>query len=71
MSLAELRRLPPDEKLRIIESLWSDLAEDGEAFESPGWHQDELRKTEADFAAGRIEVIDWAAAKKELRQRFE
>jgi hypothetical protein len=54
-----------------MESLWSDLADDGETFESPEWHQDELRKTDAAFAAGRIEVIDWTEGKKELRQRFE
>jgi hypothetical protein len=30
-----------------------------------------LLKTEADFAAGQIEILDWEDAKKELRQRFE
>jgi len=70
MSIAELRKLPPDEKLKIIEALWSDLAAD-ESFESPAWHAEELRKTEADFAAGRVETVDWEDAKKELRKRFE
>jgi putative addiction module component (TIGR02574 family) len=71
MSIAELRQLPPDEKLRIIEALWGDLAADQTSFDSPSWHQDELRKTEADFAAGRVEVLDWTEGKKELRHRFE
>ncbi len=71
MSIAELRQLPPDEKLRIIEALWSDLAADDVALESPAWHEEELRKTEAEFAAGRIETLDWEEAKKELRKRFE
>ena len=71
MSIAELRKLPRDEKLKIIETLWSDLAADEQSFESPAWHADELRKTEADLAAGRIEVLDWEVAKKELRERFE
>ena len=71
MSLAELRKLPPDEKLRIIEALWSDIAGDESSFESPARHQEALIKTETDFAAGRIEVLDWADAKKELRCRFE
>lgn len=71
MSIAELRKLPPDEKLKIIEALWSDLASDDESFVSPPWHEEELRKTEADFAAGRIEVLDWEEAKKELRTRTE
>lgn len=71
MSIAELRKLPSDEKLRIIEALWSDLAADDNAFSSPAWHEDELRKTEAEFAAGRIEVLDWEEAKKQLRKQFE
>jgi putative addiction module component (TIGR02574 family) len=71
MSIAELRKLPADEKLRIIEALWSDLVAEEDAFTSPAWHEQELRKTEADFATGRIESLDWEAAKKELRARFE
>lgn len=71
MSIAELRKLPRDEKLKIIETLWSDLAADEESFASPGWHADELRKTEAQLAAGEVEVLDWEDAKKELRKRFE
>jgi hypothetical protein len=51
--------------------LWSDLASDDEAFASPEWHEDELGRTEVDFVAGRIEVLDWEEAKKELRKRFE
>jgi putative addiction module component (TIGR02574 family) len=65
MSIAELRKLPPVEKLKIIEALWSDLAGDDGAFESPAWHEEELKKTEADHAAGRIELLDWEDAKKE------
>jgi putative addiction module component (TIGR02574 family) len=71
MSIAELRKLPPNEKLRIIETLWADIAGDHESFASPAWHEEELQKTEADLAAGRIEVLDWESAKKELRKRFE
>jgi putative addiction module component (TIGR02574 family) len=71
MSIAELRKLPANEKLKIIEALWSDLAADEDSFASPAWHEAELRKTEADFAAGRIESLDWETAKKDLLTRFE
>jgi putative addiction module component (TIGR02574 family) len=71
MSIAELRKLPADEKLKIIEMLWSELASDDEPLSSQMWHQEELRKTEADFTAGRIEILDWESAKKDLRARFE
>lgn len=71
MSIAGLRKLLPTEKLKLIEGLWSDLAGDQEAFASPAWHEEALRKTEAEYAAGCIEALDWDVAKKELRKRFE
>ena len=71
MSIDELLKLSPTEKLKIIEALWSDLAANEESFASPEWHEEALRKTEAEFATGRIEILDWEDAKKELRKRFE
>jgi len=71
MSIAELRKLPPSEKLKIIEALWGDLAANEDSFDSPAWHEEELRKTESEYAAGRVEVMDWEEAKRELRKRFE
>ena len=71
MSIAELRKLPRTEKLKIIEALWEDLATDEASFDSPAWHEEALRKTESDFAAGRSDALDWQEAKKELRKRFE
>lgn len=71
MSIAELRKLPSKQKLEIIETLWSDLAQDEASFDSPAWHGEVLKETEAEFAAGKIEVLDWEDAKKELRKRFE
>lgn len=71
MSIADLRKLPRDEKLKIIEALWSDLIAADEPFESPAWHADELRKTEANLAAGQVKILDWEDAKKELRKRFQ
>ena len=71
MSIAELRKLPPSEKLKIIEVLWGDLVGGEDSFESPAWHEEELRKTESEYAAGRVEVMDWEEAKRELRKRFE
>jgi putative addiction module component (TIGR02574 family) len=71
MNIAELRQLPSGEKLRIIETLWADLAAEEASFASPAWHEAELRKTESELAAGRVETLEWESAKKELRKRFE
>ena len=70
MSIAELQRLSSTEKLKIIEALWSDLAADEDSFVSPAWHEQALRETEAEFAAGRIEVLEWEEAKRQLRLTF-
>jgi hypothetical protein len=71
MSLTELRLLPASEKLKIIETLWADIAGSDEDLKSPGWHEQPLRETEAAYLAGREEVLDWQDAKKELQARFE
>ena len=68
MSIAELRKLPPAEKLRIVEVLWSDLTGNQEDFESPSWHADALRETEQKYVAGEVEAVDWELAKRELRK---
>ncbi|MBT5901428.1 MAG: addiction module protein [Opitutaceae bacterium] len=71
MSITELRKLPADEKLKILEVLWGDLASDEDSFKSPSWHDGELRQTEEDFDRGTVEVLDWEDAKKELRSQFK
>ena len=62
MSTAQLSKLPADEKLGII---------NGGPLVSPAWEEEALQKTEADFAAGRIENLDCDVAQKKLRKRFE
>lgn len=70
MSITKLRKLPADEKLKILEVLWGDLASDEDSFISPSWHDGELRRTEKDFDNGNVEVLDWEDAKKELWSQF-
>jgi hypothetical protein len=54
-----------------METLWADLSEDEQALESPAWHADALQETGRRVAAGDEKPIDWEAAKKELRHRFD
>ena len=64
MSIAELHQLPDADKLKIIEALWSDLAQNEIKFESPAWHEEEMRKTAVDFQEDRVLSYDWEDAKK-------
>ncbi|MGZ4956168.1 MAG: addiction module protein [Methylobacter sp.] len=71
MSIAELHKLSAVEKLKIIEALWEDLANDENNLPSPAWHETELIETEKKFLSGDVEILDWQQAKKELRSQFE
>ncbi|OHX36423.1 hypothetical protein BJL95_16605 [Methylomonas sp. LWB] len=71
MISAELRQLPATEKLKLIEALWDDLLDNENDVPALPWHQEELQRTEAAYAAADVEVVDWRQAKKALRSRFE
>lgn len=60
-----------EEKLRVLEAIWAELSRDDVQVESPTWHEEVLKETEARVAAGRERIVDWQAAKQELRKRFE
>ena len=59
------------EKLQAMEAIWADLSKAETDAESPAWHDDVLRETEARVAAGQERIADWETAKRELRKRFE
>jgi len=71
LNMVELHGLPALEKLKIIEALWADLANDENNIPNPPWHERELLKTEERYMNGSIEMVDWQQAKKELRSQFE
>ena len=69
MSIAELRKLSPAEKLKIIELLWEDLSRNPDAIESPEWHREVLEEREKRIASGEAKFSDWEQAKAEIRKR--
>ena len=71
LNMVELHSLPALDKLKIIEALWADLANDESSIPNLTWHEEELLKTEERYINGSIETVDWQQAKKELRSQFE
>ena len=67
----QIERMSREEKLQTMETIWADLSKDDAGVESPGWHHDVLKKTEARVAAGQEQIADWTTAKRDLRKRFE
>ena len=65
----DLQNMSRQEKLKVMHSLWEDLARDDAAIDSPEWHRTELKETEDRVRAGVERSIDWEQAKEELRRR--
>lgn len=68
--MEEIRELPRNEKLIVMESIWADLASN-EKFDSPDWHREELVKTKTRLENGVEKILDWSSAKRSLRKEFE
>jgi len=62
-----IENLSRTEKLRMMETLWEDLAREKPILASPDWHGDELKKSELAHASGGAEFVDWETAKKLMR----
>jgi len=62
----ELSRLSPAEKLRLIESIWDDLASDPSAVPVEDWHKAELDRREAAAEASPDAGSSW----EEVRGRI-
>jgi hypothetical protein len=71
MTIEAVRQLPRSEKLRLMETLWEDLSRQDTEYESPAWHAKELAATERRLAEGKEQVMEWEAAKSQLRSQFE
>ena len=70
-STLQIAQMSREEKLQALEAIWADLSKDDAQVESPAWHEDVLKETEARVAAGQERIEDWQTAKQELRKRFE
>ena len=69
MTIQAVEQLPRSEKLKLMEALWEDLSRPDSDFESPAWHAEELAATERRLAEGNEQILDWGAAKQELRNK--
>jgi hypothetical protein len=64
-----LNKMSIAEKLRVMETLWTDLTRDEGRLESPGWHGVVLRERAQRVKQGKESFIAWDTAKKHLRKR--
>lgn len=69
ISSIQIEKMSREEKLQAMEALWTDLSQSEAEIESPAWHEGALEQTKAKVAAGEERIVDWEAAKLELRER--
>lgn len=64
-----ISRLSFEQKLDLMETLWTDLIRDEKKLESPAWHKAVLRERAAAYAAGKVTTTDWEQAKKRIKKK--
>jgi hypothetical protein len=65
----EIKEMPIDQKLRLMETIWTEISRSADEYTSPDWHKDELQETENRLSSGTETSIDWETAKNKLRNR--
>ncbi len=65
---AEIRQMPLPEKLALLEAVWSELASEPDQVEIPQWHKDILDDRMRAVENGTAELIDWEAAKEQIKK---
>lgn len=70
--LAELRRLPIDERIRIVEDLWDIIAEgfQGKDFPVSPELAEELDRRLAEYRANPDSGVPWEVVRDRLRRRI-
>ena len=67
----DLRCMSVPEKLRLMEDLWRDLSQNERDVASPDWHGAVLAEREHKLANGEDTLLDWEAAKRQLRAKLQ
>jgi hypothetical protein len=66
MSRPAIHQMSWEEKLRALEELWDAITREGDRYESPVWHEQELKETQQRVDAAAEEAMEWATAKRDL-----
>jgi Putative addiction module component len=65
MGTRAIEQMSWEEKLRALEALWDAITREGDRYESPAWHEQELKETQERHQADTEESLDWARAKRD------
>lgn len=66
MDTTQITGMSVPEKLQLMDAIWEDLSSAPEQFEPPGWHREELDKTQARREMGLEEPMTLEEARGRL-----
>ncbi len=64
--IAELKKLPVDEKLQLVFELWDDIAANPDQIPIPEWHRKELSSLLQQYKQDPDAGDSWAVVKKRV-----
>lgn len=65
----ETTKLELSEKRLLVEDIWDSIAASNSELPIPEWQKNELDKRYREYKEGKLELIDWKAVHKELREK--
>jgi hypothetical protein len=66
-----LDKMTVAEKLRALETIWTDLQRTPEEVPSPSWHSEVLRARQDRVREEKAHFGDWKEAKRRIREQTE
>ena len=67
-TMLDVKSLSKVEKLRLLETLWTDFSSEAASVISPAWHETALNEACQLHADGKASFSDWSEAKARLRE---
>ena len=64
MTIAELKELPVNERIILMEEIWDSLCHENVEIKSPSWHKDILDERMKLISSGKAEYISIKELKK-------
>jgi putative addiction module component (TIGR02574 family) len=66
MGIAEIKKLPLNEKLQIMEALWDDLKHNAESLPATEWQMKLLDERQEAVERGEEKILEWDEIKDSL-----
>lgn len=70
MPTLPLEQMTVEEKLQVMEEIWSALSRNQDQVPVPQWHKDVLDRREKLIEEGKATFVDWETAKKRIADRI-